>query len=370
MPEGILGTEFRDLARQRGVGLLLPGEGKWAETPKFGPVLDSGLDFARRRGWLPQVGKDSGDFAGDVGVMLSPTGWPNLPGLGARQWEAVTPHIGDDKLHEAHLFRGHIPRALDLGEMLEHNYNYNPNDLGHLQKLRQQFSKSFPGGWIVKDKGGFGSAADSLLTDRSPVQALKGQLTRFGGQMVQERKPLQTLPDWQQWLDGKLGDLAGTSQNLNRGTQEYRVHALDGKVVPYATLHRGSPTQAILERWLPFRTRRIRDMETAVQKALDAARQRDPASIKDTFHGFDVGLGHNNKPFIIEANPSSMGTGSGMLTDPQVQDALSAAVKGRLPAHVLARRAAWGGGAAAGGAALWPEKEEEPGWRRWLHGWR
>lgn len=368
IPEGILGPEVRDLARSKGVGMLFPTEGRWSGgRPKMGPVVDPLLSRLRRHGLMPQVGTHSGDFSNDVGVMLSPTGTPNIPNLGKREWTSVTPAIGDDKLREAELFKGFIPKSVDLHDVLEHNYTYEPNDLKHLSALRKTLSKKFKRGWIVKDKGGFGSAAGSMLTDQTPVEGLKGRLTRFGGQMVQERRPIAELPAWQRKLDARLGDLVGTSQNLQRGTQEYRVHAMDGKVVPYATLHRGSPTQAILERWMPWRSQRIREAEAHVQKALDAARKRDPNSIDGTFHGFDVGLGPEGKPFIIEANPSSMGAGSGMLEDPQVQDAIGAAVRGRLPTYVAARRGLWAGGAGLGGyAALKPEEDTRPTWQQWL----
>ena len=143
-------------------------------------------------------------------------------------------------------------------------------------------------------------------------------------------------------LVGKVEAPKGFSV-ATKGTKEYRVHALDGKVIPYATVGRGS----VLSMLNPLYTPTHRAAEAEVQRAL----RRLPLKYRKGSYGFDVAKLRDGSMRIIESNPAGSSGASGFLTDGRVIDATLAAAKGRLPALEWARRGTLAGVGTVGTAA-------------------
>ncbi len=137
-------------------------------------------------------------------------------------------------------------------------------------------------------------------------------------------------------------------KSTNLGTHEYRVHVINGKVVPYGTMHRGSALNAVAG-WLnPFGSPQIRQVEKFVQDSMGRAAPK----VRNGSYGMDVAINKNTgKPILIETNPTEVGASSGFLQTPIVNDAVQASIRGKLPVHVLARRGLAGGALGTAGMA-------------------
>jgi hypothetical protein len=123
------------------------------------------------------------------------------------------------------------------------------------------------------------------------------------------------------------------------GAREYRVHVINGKVVPYATVHRGSPSGYVGSLLRPWASAEQRAAESYAQQAAS----RQPAQFGKQVFGYDVGIDTAGKPFLIEMNPSFQGSGSGFMRNIPIADAIGSAMRGRLPNYVKARNLAYGG---------------------------
>lgn len=140
------------------------------------------------------------------------------------------------------------------------------------------------------------------------------------------------------------GAMSSTGNNM----KEYRVHVINGQVVPYATVFRGG-----VRNLLPWRTRDAAKAENYIKSVID----RFPASERNRNFGLDVAKNRSGAWHIIETNPTVSGGSSGMAHLPQVQDAFIAAAQGKLPRYLLAQRGIegsvlGGGGYLAGNALL------------------
>jgi len=174
--------------------------------------------------------------------------------------------------------------------------------------------------------------------------------------------------------------------------REVRVHVLNGKVVPSASVEKQlNPLvqkvvdflkhnktdlsndvhqldNAMLQKFFnPFTTKTQRVTEAAVNEYLMALKKTDPATyaqIKTQSLGFDVGIDAHGKPVIYEMNPSGEGRmnandsshayGSAYLMHPMVGHAIDNAIRGKLPLDTKLRRVALGAGltGATGATAL------------------
>lgn len=136
---------------------------------------------------------------------------------------------------------------------------------------------------------------------------------------------------------------------------EYRVHAVNGKVVPFAT----SEKWDLAGYFNPFESRRKRRIEKAFQELLDRAEKSDDPfvrkfNLKNQVFGADVGIGPNGEPIFYELNPtmtSSEHYGSGQLNFPWIRNAITRAIEGRMSGAQKLQLIA-GGAPAAGGTAM------------------
>jgi ATP-grasp domain, R2K clade family 2 len=253
--------------------------------------------------------------------------------------------FGGDKLREAKVFpsinethtlatifpRG-IPRSADAA--------------------RAALERKLGANWIVKSRTGLASS-DTNLTDKALGSDLLTRLRETlrenkGAKNViaQRRSEAKEVGPFKRWVD----ETFGVPGSIGMKKKEYRVHVVNGKVVPYATYGRGNMVDYATTLLNPFRSKEVRDVEAAVQKAMNAVKNKS-----DRFkasYGFDVGVDKAGKPFIVETNPSEGGIASSWFDSPFVADSTIAAAKGELPKWVKLRNSVYGAGTAAGVAGV------------------
>lgn len=264
----------------------------------------------------------------------------------------------EDKLLESKLFKGFIPETKTLGELIPSIKNLKGTK--NLQKIQQALDSEYGANdWILKKRqGAFGSL--TRHSAENPLIFFGKDLTNLGGNgadwIVQKNMGLSEVGPVAKLLDKGLQQLKTISPKLHdqyikklnqSNLNEYRVHVLNGKVIPYASQHRGSGIQAIIDMVSPWRNKALREAETYAQKAVDAL----PSKTKGSY-GMDIGISKSGDPFLIESNPFTSGGGSGFAHTPLFHDAYAAAIKGELPTYVKLRRAAWGGAGLAGAGGI------------------
>lgn len=361
---GILGPEAAGAARQKGVQFFMPHEwfqGQPNETLKlFGRKHHAHQLLNKifsRVGLSPKF-----VLPGEkptAGVLLSPTG-TKIPEAvrktvpfaeDVRQFPAM--HQGDvDKLREAKMLSGFIPQTESLGQFMRGKRRWSATDI---DAFRQRLTKAVGPNWLIKPRGGQASLPGAFPTEASQLTPEIMRKLLVTPHIVQARQVMEPVGALQSALDSVLRKASpGFFNNLSRGTREYRVHAMGGKVVPYATSPRGSASEYLGYYLNPFRSKRTQQIEDYVQEAL----QRMPENARKLNYGFDVGLDRFGRPFIIEANPAAAGSASGFVSLPWVADAYSAAVKGQLPNYVKLRNAGYAAGLGGAGYALANRPEE------------
>lgn len=271
-----------------------------------------------------------------------------------------------DKMEEADALTGFIPKSVDMRKVLK-KLKLDPDSLARGRRkvpekertrlVYAALQKELGPDFIFKlregaaSKGGLltsssGKLPDSLQrymvqqrADLQPTSGVARTLDRYHA-LKQQQPKMSTLQRLlEAWKTRDLvGKVEGVSSATSKGTKEFRVHALGGKVVPYGTIRRGSGAGV----GNPLHTFEMSRIEAEVQRALDSL----PAKYRNTPYNFDVGITRQGKPVIIEANPAGYsGLRSevgGLSGHPYVTDAVQAAIKGRLPYRILAQRAVLG----------------------------
>jgi hypothetical protein len=239
--------------------------------------------------------------------------------------------IGESKYLEAKMFPV-ITKTDYMSKVVK-----NLDDTKHIEKV---LDKKYPNGWVIKRDSGENSIGH--LASGNPVLIISNKnrrdLSKLTGadlknMVVQENSHLQDVnPIFEKlktrFIDSEPGALSGK--------KEYRVHVVNGKVIPYATAHRGNEVAYLAESMMPFRSLNQRRAERLAEEAVKSI--GDKSLLKNQVYGFDIGIGKGNKPFLIETNPSATAGSSGFLVDDLVQDAISANIAGRLPHHIVAKR--------------------------------
>ncbi len=344
VPEGILGTSARDLARRSGVTLVGPSDVLTRMT-NFGTSRILGHAVNRNPYSLmdevlgqfkqyPKFRPQDQSMKGVRGLVYSPFGTaPNRQTKNITTVNAKWSPLDSDKLEEAKAFKGFIPETRSVTD-------FKGNTAEKLEQMKLELGKQL----IFKPRSGLASQPGKLTNESSSAARVRAAVNR-PDRLVQKRIPLQNLPGWQKAVDNFLAKHIPGVSNFNRGTREMRVHAINGRVLPYGSMERGSIT-GHLNFLLPWRTSRMRQAEALAQQALDQL----PARLRNrSVYGFDIGFNRAGKPFIIETNPTDTVGASGMLGHPMVMDATSAAIQGKLPLYVKGRRL---GTALAGAGAL------------------
>lgn len=319
------------------------------------------------------------DFAGalspEVGNMLNKV---KVPIVGKQlDTFAHLDAIGNSKKYEAAAFPELIGKTVSLADLAK-SRKFKSSDHS---KLWEALHKEFDGKFVVKPDSGVATAGSALVTDKKTQQHLtdlmrKGLRNAHGAKfsgaaknLVAQRRfeiaannrleraannitelltqrgevnKMRVADTLKAALGGELPFKAKGSMSGGTG-KEFRVHVIDGKVVPYATTGRGS----VLGN-LPIRTPNMRRAEKALQEKLVGI---DPSRLSGTW-AFDVAKSKGGDFNVIETNPSIHG-GSGMVSNlPHIQDALAAALQGRIPRYMRIQQGALAGSGIAGASAL------------------
>jgi hypothetical protein len=261
---------------------------------------------------------------------------------------------GWDKLEEAQNSPGFIPKAQDLANLIKHKNQLRGG------KAEEILNKAYPSGWVVKKREA-GSTLETMgkkhpelfFSDGKDSLRKISPKTRLGDWMVQEKKQIDA-PAFNQVTNNlakKLFNYHGGS-----GNAEYRVHSIDGRVIPGATIDRGSPI-GFVKNFVPgWETSRRKMLEKYMQQALNKL----PANKRKLNYGADIAMTPEGKPFVVEMNPISNEGSSGYYANPLVVDAIRAAVKGRKNLQDITRQyVAPAGALALGGGVMYNQKNKE-----------
>jgi hypothetical protein len=310
----------------------------------------------------------AGDLEGTKRVVIDLTGSARP---GSAEHIIATPSkdqvFATDKAIEAKLFGQHMPQGARMSDLLE---DLPPPPAGarprgfneHLARTKQLLKdKLGTDDVFIKGRGAGRSSNVRHLgsvtgDDWRELMAGRGMQTpqTLDSLFVQPRVPLKPVGNVARFMENRLaGALAPSRKDVtgNRDDLLYRVTAIDGKVVPYTVEQRNTPGSSFVNVPGLYSSKTRDDVATSVQQALDAL----PSEHRKGVFGFDVGINRQTgKPVIIESNPSTTGdisTISGALTNPLTLSSVSAAIKGRIPWHIQASRAAQLAAAGGLGAA-------------------
>lgn len=313
---GVIDSANLQHGRHKKPGVIFDIDGSARETRAGKGVWDA-ANMGRDR---VDVSKDLAELYPDATRLhVEPS---SFRGDKLREAKAV-PGINDTKTL-AQIFPRGIPRSSD--------------------KARLALERAFGPNWIVKAREGLASA-DTNLTDHAVgkelLDRLRAAVREQGGLsrvIAQHRSDAQEVGPIRKLMDDMAED-AG----IGMKKKEYRVHVVNGKVVPYATYGRGNVADYLNTVLNPFRTREVRNVEEAVQKAVN--RMPNAGDRTRASYGFDVGVDKAGKPFIVETNPSEGSIASSWFSSPFVADSVVSATRGKLPAWVKARNSFYGAGA-------------------------
>lgn len=290
----------------------------------------------------------------------------------------------DNKFTESKLYGKFMPKTEAVGAKLSPDgQSFVHSDVHKAllddKPLEAMDAKYGKGKWLLKSIGGFATKADQLLKADNIAGIIKHpdgglefsmkngtkQVFQPKDLMMQELKDIRA-PSYYRTADKvlkavlpkKITDKLGA---LSRDTQEFRVHLLNGKVVPEGTVGRGTMSQHIMSGLTPIRSpdmRKAEELATQVAKSMTADRQRG-------FYGLDVGIDRKTgKAFLIETNPATDKGLSGFLDTPQGSDAVASAYNNKMPALKKIKLGLLGtaglGGLGLGAYELGKDKQPEP----------
>lgn len=337
------------------------------------------------------------------GVVLDPTGSESarhsfkLHSDGINLVPSTSQHMQLDKLTEAQDLPGLIPRAVNVMDVIKGN-QINLGRRNGARDLHSAVQKQLgSSNYIMKPIDGAAVTGSSFPTEAWDPAKMRKVLTRgvyspsnkaYYGKgarkwMAQERIPLEQagyvdrlantayglattktnipftdkLKMFGNSLLGNKVEVPGVGSFAGNNMNEYRVHVVNGKVIPYGSMFRGGVLGA-----LPWARNDSLLAEKAIQKQLD---QLLPDKYRKGAFGFDVAKRRDGGWQVIETNPANHVDGSsGFLGNPQVVDAMRAAVMGQLPhyyrmqnrvsnaANMAGKLSLTGGAGYLGGTAL------------------
>jgi len=259
-----------------------------------------------------------------------------------------------DKLEEANSSPGFIPKAQELSKLIKRKAQLQGRGAERL------LDKHYPDGWVLKKR--FAGNSQATTQTKHPELYLSG-----GPDKLKQIDPRSALKDWmvqekkqiaEPLMNRVTADLGKKLFNYGNmtGKSEYRVHSIDGKVIPGATIDRGSPI-GFIKNFVPgWETSRRKMLEKYMQQALNKL----PAGKKKLNYGADIAITPEGKPFLVEMNPISDEGSSGYYTHPVVIDAMRAAVKGKKNLQDITKQyVAPAGALALGGGVMYNQKNKE-----------
>ena len=380
---GIFGKEIAQQARKHGITHVLdPREAKTMRSWLKGMGLKSDQKAIDR---IARV-LDKASFGerkakpGSVHLYaFNPRRAGVKGGVGATSTEGIA-KMWDNKTFQAKMLRdagiGHLmPQELDkktLDRAVKELHALHRSGAKVTDKEINATLKKLTGkDWFFKAKGNTAGRLPGDLWfnidpgDPMSLTQFRNTLTR--GTTYQESIPTREYGElrkgfWNsrlgRWLESQspVAREYGLDRSLPRQT-EYRVHVMNGKVIPFATSEKWDTSRHFSR----FETREKRDIERQVQEMMDKilAYQDKKKGILDEalnarkqVFGLDVGVRPDGRMVVYEFNPSMpphLHSGSGQLLHPDVNQAVRAAIKGRMPIQQMVQLGA--GGATAGTGA-------------------
>jgi hypothetical protein len=377
----LFGSRIGSLARQHGIGLKLTPQiiGKLQkEAPQFSDVINKIRSiFPESLVKLPENNYKllqkvvSAITGGNLNVVESEKKFlgPVLDlfgrgrsggrvlGYATSSKKDPTTFGVDSKLREAQLLKGFVEKTFGLKDIRNALKNKNVKTVEQLDEL---LKKKLGGDYLLKLDAGAQSKGLFLPKKIPKEQLLKyiqGKADKninFDKYIIQKYRPIQSTSymedlasvgkmflDPHHWFytfsnPGLLFDKLNKSllrfgkDRVPLGTKEYRVSALDGKVIPYSVNRKGI---AGLYEGNYIWDKELDDIQKYTQKALDSLKAKN----KQGLMGFDIGIDSRGKPFVIEPNPTVAGKPlgvSGAITDPMISSGIVNAIKGELPLAV------------------------------------
>ena len=319
-------------------------------------LMKGGPDTKRKIGAQKLFGKLLGKFdmtdIGDVRELPANTKPKLVDILGLERNLPTSPTVEGiyNKQKELELFKNYVPRSVNVSDIAK-NLKIDPSKI-HLpdnrRKLTKALGKEFgEQGYIVKAFNGVGTEAGS--TFMPPLDS--NAAIPFSSNRRYFAQKLEDTEKVRKYFGNK---------STGKSYKEYRVHTIDGKVVPYATFDRFNRSPLVSLKNMLVRDKNVRAAEELAQNAINSL----PANYQNKRTcGMDIGINAQGKPFFIEGNMTRKDGMSGFLMDnPLTHSAISGAIRGKTPAHVLAARGAVGTAAAGttGGVAyaLTPSKKK------------
>ena len=187
--------------------------------------------------------------------------------------------------------------------------------IGYSDDIYKQYFENDMGNPYIKD-----ALVDAIMTLRNvqikePMR--KGKISRRG------------LSGMMQRLFEKIDYGGRQVPNID----EYRVHVVNGRVIPFATSHKWDARRY----FSTFATNEKNRIHDQIQNAVDRMMKTDlgrKMDLKNNVFGMDVGIRADGSPVIFEFNPSQMAnanSGSGQLIFGPYRNAVADAVMGKMP---------------------------------------
>lgn len=244
--------------------------------------------------------------------------------------------LWENKELEAQYLKGILPDTTSIASLVkEFGINTRSRNAGQqiMDAARQKYGNKF----LLKPITSYQSDSSLFPTYKTDPQellaTLRGGIENNTGDVIG-----RGLKNWVVQKKFDLKEPSLLDKLLRRldgghgsGAREYRVHTIGNKVIPYATLFRGSGRSA-----LPYHTNEMKMVEKEMQKLLDKNLSK---SHKNIPFGFDVLIGKNGKIIPIESNPATFEGSSGFASMPHVMDAIVSHLGGKTPLYILRQQA-------------------------------
>lgn len=260
----------------------------------------------------------------------------------------------ENKFTEAEIFKGSIPKTVNFNDLRN---LINSKKIRTWKDANAYIKKHVGGDYILKPQ--YGARSEGLIlpeeiSSRNMMRFINTGRGKLKDYIIQKYNPIKEtsrLEDLTNLISMATNPLSYAKGSISKdtaksvlkdvfnfrkpytswGSHEYRINALDGKVIPHSVYNKalgGGYYGSSL-----FYGKKERMLEDFTQKALSKLKGKQRQGLM----GFDVAIGKDGKPFIIEANPVVAGDItqiSGAVTDPRIMKDLYAGIAGKNPYRV------------------------------------
>lgn len=308
----------------------------WEKVKKHIPILQSKTDINNK--YVLDVFRNK----------YQNTGQPRIGGNPDYTIDNLEDKAEQSKIFSALNLNSLMPESVPLSELKLKYYGtefddmvkkYFGDNVDPVVRNRQGAGSSIPGGSHIADarkavnEGNWLKQKNLVVSPKQELAQLKG----LKGKFLNSR------------LNKKLHDKIYGGDKIP-SSKEYRVHVLNGKVIPHATTSRWNHVLGYAAP--PMKTKDTQIAERGVQDFLDNIKHLDESSDANTMYAnnprvkkqlennmfaFDTGIKQDGTPTIFEINPTGRAEasgvnheyGSGHLFNPFVSDAITSAAKGK-----------------------------------------